>query len=155
MYFDATVATWGKAVVPDLLTVANVRSACALIESVGAVFSAPELAARTRAGPDGAPPQGDYVYANSPADIAELLPWLVGYAQKTGQTFEQAAEAVLERWRKDPYATGKGWPLWHLAKHVDEFAEALPARLAVVRGGMVPVSSREEYAADAAEGTQF
>jgi len=92
---------------------------------------------------------------NSPADIAELLPWLVGYAQKTGQTFEQAAEAVLERWWKDPYATGKGWPLWHLAKHVDEFAEALPARLAVVRGGMVPVSSREEHAADAAEGTQF
>lgn len=94
---------------------------------------------------------------NSAADIAEVVPWLVGYAQKTGQSFEQAAEAVLERWWKDPYAAGKGWPLWHLAKHVDEFAEALPVRLTVVKAasGMVPVSSREEHAADAAEGTQF
>ena len=94
---------------------------------------------------------------NSAADIAEVVPWLVGYAQKTGQSFEQAAEAVLERWWKDPYAAGKGWPLWHLAKHVDEFAEALPARLTVAKatGGMVPVSSREEHAADAAEGTAF
>lgn len=89
---------------------------------------------------------------NSPADIAELLPWLVGYAQKTGQSFEQAVEAVLERWWKDPYATGKGWPLWHLAKHVDEFAEALPAKLAVIQGGMLRPGTHAEHAADAAAG---
>lgn len=89
---------------------------------------------------------------NSPADIAELLPWLVGYAQKTGQTFEQAAEAVLERWWKDPYAAGKGWPLWHLAKHVDEFAEALPPALTVAKGGMEPAMSHAEHAAEAAAG---
>lgn len=89
---------------------------------------------------------------NSPADIAELLPWLVGYAQKTGQTFEQAAEAVLERWWKDPYAAGKGWPLWHLAKHVDEFAAALPPALTVVKGGMEPAMSHAEHAAEAAAG---
>lgn len=94
---------------------------------------------------------------NSPADIAELLPWLVGYAQRTGQSFEQAVEAILERWWRDPYAAGKGWPLWHLAKHVDEHAEALPPKLALAKatGGMVPVSSRAEHAADAAEGTAF
>lgn len=89
---------------------------------------------------------------NSPADIAEVVPWLVGYAQKTGQSFEQAVEAVLDRWWKDPYAAGKGWPLWHLAKHVDEFAEALPAKLVVVKGGMIPPSSHAEHAADAAAG---
>lgn len=92
---------------------------------------------------------------NSPADIAELLPWLVGYAQRTGQSFEQAVEAILERWWGDPYAASKGWPLWHLAKHVDEFAEALPPVVAKANGGMVPVSSRADHAADAAEGTQF
>lgn len=84
---------------------------------------------------------------NSAADIAEVVPWLVGYAQKTGQSFEQAVEAVLERWWKDPYATSKGWPLWHLAKHVDEFAEALPPALAQKpKRGMAPVSSPEVHA---------
>lgn len=84
---------------------------------------------------------------NSPADIAELLPWLVGYAQKTGQSFDQAAEAILERWWQDPYAASKGWPLWHLAKHVDEFAEALPPALAKTqpKRGMTPVSSPEAH----------
>lgn len=89
---------------------------------------------------------------NSPADVAELLPWLVGYAQKTGQSFEQAMEAVLARWWGDTYAASKGWPLWHLAKHVDEFAEALPPALTVVKGGMEPAMSHADHAAEAAMG---
>jgi len=92
---------------------------------------------------------------NTPQAVDRVTAWLAGYALRTGQSFPDAVEAVLGRWWPDPYATRKGWPLALLAKDVDQFAEALPVRLAKATGGMVPVSSREEHAADAAEGTQF
>ena len=92
---------------------------------------------------------------NTPQAVDRVVAWLAGYALRTGQSFPDAVEAVLGRWWPDPYATRKGWPLALLAKDVDQFAEALPVRLAKATGGMVPVSSREEHAADAAEGTQF
>lgn len=92
---------------------------------------------------------------NSPQAVDQVTAWLAGYALRTGQSFPDAVEAVLGRWWADPYTASKGWPLALLAKDVDQFAEALPVRLAKATGGMVPVSSREEHAADAAEGTAF
>lgn len=92
---------------------------------------------------------------NGPREVDRVVTWLAGYALRTGQSYPDAVEAVLERWWADPYAASKGWPLALLARNVDEFATALPPALTVVKGGMVPVSSREEHAADAAEGTRF
>lgn len=92
---------------------------------------------------------------NTPQAVDRVTAWLAGYALRTGQSYPDAVEAVLGRWWADPYAASKGWPLGLLASQVDQFAEALPVRLAKATGGMVPVSSREEHAADAAEGTAF
>jgi hypothetical protein len=92
---------------------------------------------------------------NSPQAVDRVTAWLAGYALRTGQSYPDAVEAVLGRWWADPYAASKGWPLGLLASQVDQFAEALPVRLAKASNGMVPVSSREEHAADAAEGTAF
>ena len=92
---------------------------------------------------------------NNPQAVNQVTAWLAGYALRTGQSYPDAVEAVLGRWWADPYAASKGWPLGLLASQVDQFAEALPVRLVKAMGGMVPVSSREEHAADAAEGTQF
>lgn len=89
---------------------------------------------------------------NAPGEVDRVTSWLAGYAQRTGQSYPDAVEAVLTRWWQDPYATSKGWPMWHLAKHVDEFAESLPPVLDVPKGGMLRPGTHAEHAADAAEG---
>lgn len=89
---------------------------------------------------------------NAPQAVNQVTTWLAGYALRTGQSFQDAVDAVLTRWWADPYATRKGWPLALLAKDVDQFAEALPPALTVVKGGMEPAMSHAEHAAEAAAG---
>lgn len=89
---------------------------------------------------------------NAPQAVDRVVAWLAGYALRTGQSFPDAVEAVLGRWWADPYATRKGWPLALLAKDVDQFAEALPPALTVVKGGMEPAMSHADHAAEAAMG---
>jgi hypothetical protein len=89
---------------------------------------------------------------NAPQAVDRVVSWLAGYALRTGQSFPDAVDAVLGRWWADPYATRKGWPLALLAKDVDQFAEALPAKLAVIQGGMLRPGTHAEHAADAAAG---
>lgn len=89
---------------------------------------------------------------NTPQAVDRVVAWLAGYAQRTGQSFPDAVEAVLGRWWADPYAQKRGWPLALLAKDVDQFADALPAKLAVIQGGMLRPGTHAEHAADAAAG---
>ena len=89
---------------------------------------------------------------NAPQAVDRVVAWLAGYALRTGQSFPDAVEAVLGRWWADPYATRKGWPLALLAKDVDQFAEALPPAITVVKGGMEPAMSHADHAAEAAMG---
>ncbi len=89
---------------------------------------------------------------NTPQAVDRVVAWLAGYAQRTGQSFPDAVEAVLGRWWADPYAASKGWPLGLLASQVDQFAESLPAKLAVIHGGMLRPGTHAEHAADAAAG---
>ena len=89
---------------------------------------------------------------NAPQAVDRVTSWLAGYALRTGQSFPDAVEAVLGRWWADPYAASKGWPLGLLASQVDQFAEALPAKLAVIHGGMLRPGTHAEHAADAAAG---
>lgn len=89
---------------------------------------------------------------NAPQAVDRVVAWLAGYAQRTGQSFPDAVDAVLGRWWADPYATRKGWPLALLAANVDQFAEALPPALTVVKGGMEPAMSHADHAAEAAMG---
>jgi hypothetical protein len=86
---------------------------------------------------------------NAPGEVDRVVAWLAGYAQRTGQSYPDAVDAVLSRWWSDPYAAGKGWPIWHLARNVDQFAQALPAALAV---GMTPAMSHAQHAAEAEMG---
>ena len=87
---------------------------------------------------------------NAPQAVDRVTSWLAGYALRTGQSFPDAVEAVLGRWWPDPYAASKGWPLGLLASQVDQFAEALPAKLA--KAGMEPAMSHADHAAEAAMG---
>lgn len=87
---------------------------------------------------------------NTPQAVDRVTAWLAGYALRTGQSFPDAVEAVLGRWWPDPYAASKGWPLGLLASQVDQFAEALPAKLA--KAGMEPAMSHADHAAEAAMG---
>jgi len=87
---------------------------------------------------------------NAPQAVDRVTSWLAGYALRTGQSFPDAVEAVLGRWWADPYAASKGWPLGLLASQVDQFAEALPAKLA--KAGMEPAMSHADHAAEAAMG---
>ncbi len=89
---------------------------------------------------------------NTPQAVDRVVAWLAGYALRTGQSFPDAVEAVLGRWWADPYAQKRGWPLALLAKDVDQFADALPAKLAVIQGGMLRPGTHAEHAADAAAG---
>ncbi len=89
---------------------------------------------------------------NTPQAVDRVVAWLAGYAQRTGQSFPDAVDAVLGRWWADPYAASKGWPLGLLASQVDQFAESLPAKLAVIHGGMLRPGTHAEHAADAAAG---
>ena len=87
---------------------------------------------------------------NAPQAVDRVVSWLAGYALRTGQSFPDAVDAVLGRWWADPYAASKGWPLGLLASQVDQFAEALPAKLA--KAGMEPAMSHADHAAEAAMG---
>lgn len=87
---------------------------------------------------------------NAPQAVDRVVAWLAGYSQRTGQSFPDAVDAVLGRWWADPYAASKGWPLGLLASQVDQFAEALPAKLA--KAGMEPAMSHADHAAEAAMG---
>lgn len=89
---------------------------------------------------------------NTPKAVDRVTAWLAGYALRTGQSFPEAVDAVLTRWWADPYAARKGWPLALLAANVDQFAEALPPALTVVKGGMEPAMSHADHAAEAAMG---